>query len=187
MPEVTEMLREDHEKVKDLFEEFENAEEDDDKLRIVRTALTELEIHATLEEEIFYPAVRELIEEEDEDTMDEALEEHHVAKFLMRELKDMKPGDERFDAKFKVLAESVKHHIEEEESEILPKADEMELDQEQLAEEMTERKQELQERLQKTDGQGRGAGRGSAGRRAPAKSKASAKKSESNTRQRKSA
>ena len=187
MPEVTEMLREDHEKVKDLFEEFENAEEEDEKLRIVRTALIELEIHATLEEEIFYPAVREHIEEDDEDTMDEALEEHHVAKFIMRELKDMRPGDERFDAKFKVLAESVKHHIEEEESEILPKADEMELDQEQLAEEMKERKEQLQQRLQKADGRTRSSGGSSAARRAPAKSKASGKKSEGNTRQRKSA
>jgi hemerythrin-like domain-containing protein len=186
MPEVTGMLREDHQKVKDLFEEFENAEEDGEKLRIVRTALAELEIHATLEEEIFYPAVREQIEEDDEDTMDEALEEHHVAKFIMRELKDMKPGDERFDAKFKVLAESVKHHIEEEESEILPKADEMELDQEQLAEEMTERKQELQQQLKQTDGGSRTSARSSAGRRGPAKSKAAVKKTES-TRQRKSA
>ena len=74
MPEAVEMLREDHEKVKGLFEEFEKAEEDDEKLRIVRTTLTELKIHAALEEEIFYPAVRELID--DDDQMDEALEEH---------------------------------------------------------------------------------------------------------------
>ena len=187
MPEVTEMLREDHQKVKDLFEEFEHAEEEDEKLRIVRTALTELEIHATLEEEIFYPAVRAQIEEEDEDTMDEALEEHHVAKFIMHELKDMRPEDERFDAKFKVLAESVKHHIEEEESEILPKAEEMELDHEQLAKEMMERKQELQQQLQKTAGRSRSSSRSSGARRAPAKSKASGRKSESNSRQRKSA
>ena len=186
MPEVTEMLREDHQKVKDLFEEFENAEEAEDKLRIVRTALMELEIHAALEEEIFYPAVRAQIEEDDEHIMDEALEEHHVAKFIMRELQNMKPGDERFDAKFKVLAESVKHHIEEEESEILPKAEELDLDQERLAEEMTERKQELQQQTQ-ADGRRRTSRSIAAGRRPPARSKASSKKSESNTKHRKSA
>jgi hemerythrin superfamily protein len=185
MPEATEMLREDHQKVKDLFEEFENAEEADDKLRIVRTALMELEIHATLEEEIFYPAVREQVEDDDEDMMDEALEEHHVAKFIMRELQNMKPGDERFDAKFKVLAESVKHHIEEEESEILPKAEEMDLDQDQLAEEMTERKQELQQQKQAAGGR-RTSRPSAAGRRPPARSKSS-KQKESNTKQRKSA
>ena len=142
MPEAVDMLREDHQKVKELFEEFEKAEEDDEKGQIVRAALNALEIHATLEEEIFYPAVREQIE--NDDLMDEALEEHHVAKLLMGELQEMQPGDDHFEAKFKVLAESVKHHIEEEESEILPKAQEMDLDEERLGEEMTQRKQELQ-------------------------------------------
>jgi hemerythrin superfamily protein len=183
MPEAVEMLREDHQKVKDLFEEFEKAEEDEEKLRIVRTALNELKIHAALEEEIFYPAVRELIE--DDDQMDEALEEHHVAKLIMAELQDMEPGDEHFDAKFKVLAESVKHHIQEEESEILPKAEEMELDQEQLGKEMTERKTELQ-------GQGVGKRKGTARNattqgRGQGKSKAAAKKSAGRSKYQKSA
>ena len=181
MPEALEMLREDHQKVKDLFEEFEKAEEDDEKLRIVRTALTELQIHATLEEEIFYPAVRELMD--DDDQMDEALEEHHVAKLIMAELADMEPGDEHFDAKFKVLAESVKHHIEEEESEILPKAEEMELDHEELGEEMSERKMELQG---EGGGKRKGAARGSQGR-SQAKSKVEAKKSGGKSKYQKSA
>lgn len=183
MPDAIKMLREDHQKVKDLFEEFEKAEEEDEKGQIVRTALNDLEIHATLEEEIFYPAVREHIE--DDDVMDEALEEHHVAKLIIAELQDMEPGDDRFDAKFKVLAESVKHHIEEEESEILPKAQKMEIDKEGLGEEMTERKQELQE--QGVAGAGRKSS-GGRGQRAPlAKTKASAKKSGTKTKYRKSA
>ena len=70
--------------------------------------------------------------------MDEALEEHHVAKILIGELREMSPGDERFDAKFKVLAEAVKHHIEEEESELLPNAEDMELDLEALGEELAD-------------------------------------------------
>jgi hemerythrin superfamily protein len=182
MPEAVEMLREDHQKVKDLFEEFEKAEEDDDKLRIVRTALNELKIHATLEEEIFYPAVREFID--DDDQMDEALEEHHLAKLIIAELQDMEPGDEHFDAKFKVLAESVKHHIEEEESEILPKAEEMELDHEQLGMEMTERKTELQ-----AEGGGRrkSTTRNAAQGRASTKSKVGAKKSGGKSKYQKSA
>ena len=183
MPEAVEMLREDHQQVKDLFEEFEKAEEDEEKGQIVRAALTALEIHATLEEEIFYPAVREQIDEDDQ--MDEALEEHHVVKLLIGELQEMKPGDDHFDAKFKVLAESVKHHIEEEESEILPKAQDTDLDQERLGEEMTERKAELQR------GKGAGARRkvssGSARRRpALAKTKTAAKKN-GKTKYRKSA
>jgi hypothetical protein len=186
MPEATELLREDHQKVKELFKEFEQAEEDEEKQRIVQTALTELEVHATLEEEIFYAAVRAQI---DNDSMvDEALEEHHVAKLLMAELQGMEPGDERFDAKFKVLAESVKHHIEEEESELLPKAEEMDLDQERLAEEMTERKQELQEQEEGENGGGRKAARRiSSQRRTSSKGKVSAKKAGAKAKYRKSA
>jgi hemerythrin superfamily protein len=183
MPEAVEMLREDHQKVKDLFKEFEKAEENEEKGQIVRAALTALEIHATLEEEIFYPAVREQID--DDDQMDEALEEHHVVKLLIGELQEMKPGDDHFDAKFKVLAESVKHHIEEEESEILPKAQDTDLDQERLGEEMTERKEELQGQ------KGAGAGgkissRKTARRPALAKTKTAAKKN-GKTKYRKSA
>jgi hemerythrin superfamily protein len=144
MPDALEMLQEDHEKVKGLFEQFEEAEDSAAKAQIVQTALKELEIHATLEEEIFYPAVRETDDDEEhEDMMDEALEEHHVAKMLIAELQDMAPDDERYDAKFTVLAESVKHHIEEEESELLPKAEKEELDLESLGEQMMERKQQL--------------------------------------------
>jgi len=184
MPEAIEMLREDHQKVKDLFEEFEKAEEDDEKGQIVRTALTALEIHATVEEEIFYPAVREQIE--NDDLMDEALEEHHIAKLLIGELHEMHPGDDHFDAKFKVLAESIKHHIEEEESEILPQAQELDLDQERLGEEMTERKKELQ-RQKGAGARGKISSGKIARRPALAKTKTAAKKNGTKTKYRKSA
>jgi hemerythrin-like domain-containing protein len=167
MAEAVDMLREDHEKVKNLFDEFEDADEDE-KEQIVRTAINELTIHATLEEEIFYPAVRPVID--DEEQLDEALEEHHVAKLLIAELQDMKPGDERYDAKFKVLAESVRHHIEEEDSEVLSKAEKAdELDLESLGEQMMERKQELQEELDRS--------RGKSSRRTTARRQAQPKKS----------
>lgn len=138
---VTDMLRNDHKKVKGLFEEFEQAEDATTKQRIVETALTELEVHSKLEEELIYPAIRSEID--DEDLMDEALEEHHVVHGLLGELKKMKASDERYDAKFTVLAENVRHHIKEEESEMLPKAEDCEIDWEALCSHVMKRKEQL--------------------------------------------
>ena len=139
-PNALDLLREDHRKVQELFEQFEQADTRS-KQRIVEEALTELEIHAKLEEGLIYPAIRE--ETNAEELMDMALEEHHVATTLIKELKKMKPKDERFEAKFKVLAESVKHHIEEEENEIFPQAEETDLDFSELGMEAMERKEKL--------------------------------------------
>ena len=146
MPNAIELLREDHQKVKDLFEHFEGMESGD-KREIVVTTLHELAIHTTVEEEIFYPAARKALEETDEETdlIDEAWEEHHVVKLLAAELKKMRASDERYDAKFTVLAESVKHHIEEEEGELFPKL-EGHLDNENLGAKMIARKEKLQTR-----------------------------------------
>jgi hemerythrin superfamily protein len=138
---VTDMLRKDHKKVKGLFEEFEQAEDATTKQRIVETALMELEVHSKLEEELIYPAIR--AEVDDEDLMDEALEEHHVVHGLLGELKKMKASDERYDAKFTVLAENVRHHIKEEESEMLPKAEDCEIDWESLCSQVMKRKEQL--------------------------------------------
>ena len=102
--------------------------------------MTELKIHAALEEEIFYPKVRAHV---GGDIMNEADEEHHVAKVLIAEL-DAKTGDQGHrEAKFTVLSESVCHHIKEEESEMLPKAKELDIDFLALGELMLERKAEL--------------------------------------------
>ena len=138
---MTDMLREDHKKVKGLFEEFEQAEDATTKQRIVETALTELEVHSKLEEELIYPTIRAEID--DDDLMDEALEEHHVVHGLLGELKKMKPSDERYDAKFTVLAENVRHHIKEEESEMFPKAEDCEIDWEALCSQVVKRKEQL--------------------------------------------
>jgi hemerythrin superfamily protein len=112
MPHAIEMLREDHRKVKNLFEEFKHAEQKQTKELIVENILRELEVHATVEEEIFYPAAEKQTDEKE--SLDEAREEHHVVKLVINELRKMSAGDERYDAKYTVLAESVKHHIEEE-------------------------------------------------------------------------
>jgi hypothetical protein len=147
MPNAIELLREDHRKVKDLFEHFEGTESGDKK-EIVDTTLRELEIHTSIEEEIFYPAARlalqELDGEEGDDTIDEAWEEHHVVKLLAAELKKMRSSDEHYDAKFTVLAESVKHHIKEEEEELFPKL-ENHIEGEELGEKMMAQKQRLQQ------------------------------------------
>jgi len=75
--------------------------------------------------------------------MDEALEEHHVVHGLLEELKKMKPGNERYDAKFTVLAENVRHHIKEEESEMFSKAEDCEIDWETLCSQVVKRKEQL--------------------------------------------
>ena len=143
-PSAIELLREDHQKVQDLFEEFEGAD-NRSRQRIVDQALTELEIHSKLEEGLIYPAIRDALDEDD--MMDEALEEHHVVELLIKELRKMGPKDERYKAKFTVLAEMVKHHIEEEESEVLPQAEETDIDMAELGQEAMALKEKLMSKM----------------------------------------
>jgi hemerythrin superfamily protein len=141
------MLAEDHKKVKKMFDQFEKIKEEDDdaKQMLIEKCCAELTIHAQLEEELFYPALRNTIEELD--LVDEAEVEHATAKQLISELSSMQPGDALYEAKFTVLGEYVKHHIEEEEKEIFAKAKKSGLDLEAMAEEAKERKMELREEL----------------------------------------
>lgn len=134
------LLKEDHDRVQALFDQFEAARSRPAKVKIVRAALTELKVHAALEEELFYPAVRAKVGKE---VMNEADEEHHVAKLLIAELDGMVGSESHFDAKFTVLAENVRHHIKEEENEMLPKAQKVKLDFAALAERMTARREKL--------------------------------------------
>jgi hemerythrin-like domain-containing protein len=137
------MLVEDHEKVQKLFEEFEKIRDDEAaKQDLVDTVCAELTIHTQLEEEIFYPAVREAID--DEDLMNEAEVEHNNAKQIINDLIDMQPDDELYDATFTVLGEGINHHIAEEQEAMFPKVKKAKLDLEALGEEMLQRKQELQ-------------------------------------------
>ena len=135
------ILVKDHDRVKDLFDRFEKEDSGTRKEKIIREALIELKIHAAIEEEIFYPAVRKQLEK---DVMNEADEEHHVARVLIAELDRNGRGDDHRDAKFTVLAESVRHHIKEEEGEMLPKAKGLEIDFEALGQQMLARKKKLQ-------------------------------------------
>jgi len=135
------ILVKDHDRVKDLFDRFEKEDSGTGKEKIIREALTDLKIHAAIEEEIFYPAVRRELEK---DMMNEADEEHHVARVLIAELDRKRRRDDHRDVKFTVLAESVRHHIKEEEGEMLPKAKGLEIDFEVLGQQMLARKKELQ-------------------------------------------
>jgi hemerythrin superfamily protein len=143
MPDAIQMLRDDHRKVQQLFEDFQNADDAATQLQIARVAIADLELHATLEEEIFYPAAVEQVD--DADMINEAREEHHVVRFVANELKKMRGSEERFKAKFTVMAESVRHHIEEEEGELFPQL-EVKLDAEEIGQRMEQRRQKLQSR-----------------------------------------
>jgi len=133
------ILIKDHDKVKELFDRFEKSESAAEKEKIIGEAVTELKIHAVVEEEIFYPAVRKHLEK---DLMNEADEEHHVARVLIAEL-DRKGGGDHRHAKFTVLSESVRHHIKEEEDDMMPKAKGLDIDFEALGSEILKRKKEL--------------------------------------------
>src|SRR6476660_9791497 len=136
------ILLKDHDRVKALFKKFETAKSKAEKEKIISAALTELKIHAIIEEDIFYPAVRAHV---GKDLMNEADEEHHVARVLIAELDHDGRSNDHRDAKFTVLSESVRHHIDEEEREVLPKAKELKLDFEALGQKILERKVSLQE------------------------------------------
>ena len=142
------LLKADHKTVKALFKEFEDISDDGDdeqKSDLVHHICNELTVHAQVEEELFYPAVREAIAAAD--LLDEAEVEHATAKDLIAQLETMEPGDDLYDAKVTVLSEYIDHHVKEEEEEMFPKAQKSELDANALGQEMMARKQELKEEL----------------------------------------
>jgi hemerythrin superfamily protein len=142
------LLTADHAKVKKMFKEFEKLSKKDDeegKQELAAQICEELTIHAQLEEEIFYPAAREAIE--DDELMNEAVVEHNSAKDLISQIQSMGPSDPMFDATVKVLGEYVNHHVEEEQNEIFPKVEKAKLDLEEIGAQIAQRKEELSEEL----------------------------------------
>jgi hemerythrin superfamily protein len=137
-----ELLKEQHDDVEELFEQFEEAEADSEKQEIFNKIADSLAAHATIEEKLFYPAV---YVGELKDLLHEAVEEHLAAKRVIADVMELEPNDESYEAKVKVLKEQIEHHVEEEEGELFPKvkasfsADELS----ELGEQMSEMFDEL--------------------------------------------
>lgn len=147
--DAIDLLKADHQAVESLFEAFERADEGDFYARstLVRRACELLTVHAMIEEEILYPAAREMLPMPDKTDVDEALVEHFLVKALIEKFTVMKAGDDGFDATFKVLSENVRHHVEEEEGELFPELRETKLNLSELGRRLVARKDELMAKL----------------------------------------
>jgi hemerythrin-like domain-containing protein len=145
-PDAIELLKQDHAAVKKAFKLFEKTKYKDPGARyeFVASICKDISMHAAVEEEIFYPAVRAKMD--DDDLMNEALVEHNSAKSLIAELERMSGDDPMFKPTVTVLQEYIQHHVREEENEMLPRARRLKLDLEALAEKMLVRKDELKAR-----------------------------------------
>ena len=134
-----------HRAVQKIFRDFEQLEPDsfdeDEKAELVFAACTQLKIHAQLEDELFYPAVRPLIN--DDDLMEEARLEHGTARELIARLETMQPSHPLYDTCFKFLGDCINYHIDEEEREVFPKAKAAGLDAAALGRELIQRRQQL--------------------------------------------
>ncbi|MES2994647.1 MAG: hemerythrin domain-containing protein [Patescibacteria group bacterium] len=129
-----EIIKADHATVEELFQEYEGLGDGAvaTKRTLVDQIIEELTLHAEMEETLCYPAFQEAFNKEDDKMVEEAYVEHQGAKNILEELKTLDPEQPEFDANVKVLMEQIRHHVEEEESELLPKA-EKELPEEELA------------------------------------------------------
>jgi hemerythrin-like domain-containing protein len=128
------LLKEDHQKVRELLSELEETTERASAKRdeLLATIEQELTIHTKIEEEIFYPAFRDAAQKKDDkDLYYEAIEEHHVVELVLPEIKETDTDSEEFGAKAKVLKDLVEHHAEEEETEMFPRAQKL-MDREEL-------------------------------------------------------
>ena len=141
--DATQLLTQDHREVEALFEKFEKASGDGAKERLARQICTELKIHTMIEEEIFYPALRGKI---DDDDLDEAIVEHDGAKVLINDIEGAEPSEDFYDAKVKVLQEQIEHHVKEEEKQrdsMFAQARKADVDLDALGSQMAARKAEL--------------------------------------------
>jgi hemerythrin superfamily protein len=141
------LLKQDHRTVSALFDEFEKADEDEQSA-IAQRVCQLLTVHATIEEELLYPAAKQAFEdEEDEDLINEAEVEHGSAKELIAKIEGMSADDEHFKATVTVLGEYIKHHVKEEEGELFPQLKKTELDLRDLGARLADRKFALMEQM----------------------------------------
>ena len=147
--DAIDLLKQDHEKVRELLDDLEKAamKDDGDVESLLDEIEAELRIHTTIEEEIFYPAFREAASKKDDTKLYyEAVEEHHVVDMVLPEIEKGEAGSPEFAAKAKVLKDLVEHHAEEEEKEMFPRAKKL-MDKDELVtlgEQLAQRKKELQ-------------------------------------------
>lgn len=141
------LLKQDHRAVEALFDQFEDAEEQEQS-QLAERICNMLTVHAQIEEEILYPAAKQAFEdEEEEDLVNEAAVEHQSAKDLIAKIEGMTPDDEVFEATVKVLSEYVKHHVKEEENELFPALKKAEVDLKEMGARLAERKFALMEEM----------------------------------------
>jgi len=141
------LLKADHDEVSEMFEQFEGTSRKQpdtrQKAALAQKICEALTIHAQIEEEIFYPACQEMVDDA-EDLLAEAKVEHQSLKELIAKIENAQPGTEDFDAEVTVLGEYVKHHVKEEQTQLFPKVRKSEMDLEAVGEQLEARKQELQ-------------------------------------------
>ena len=145
---ATDLLKKQHKEVKGLFKKIEKTEDARQRRQLMEEIATALQGHTTIEEEMFYPAVRQVGSKKAEEMVDEAFEEHHVVKLVLQELPQVDPADERFHAKMTVLSELVEHHAQEEEEEMFKLAKKLGDD------ELDELGDQMEERFEQISGQG---------------------------------
>lgn len=144
-PDAVRLLKADHAEVKKLFDQYEKLAEKDgratERQKLAQQICMMLTVHAQIEEEIFYPAARELLDEQD--LVDEAAVEHASAKDLIAQIESMSPEDDLYDAKVTVLGEYIQHHVKEEEKELFPKVRKAGLDMKDVGQQLQQRKDKL--------------------------------------------
>lgn len=143
--DAVKLLKDDHKEVKALFKQYDKLAkaEDESREELAREICAMLTAHTTIEEEIFYPAAREVLEDDDVDLVDEAAVEHATAKDLIAQIEGSSRDSELYDAKMKVLSEYIDHHVKEEEEELFPKVKKAGLDAKAVGAELAERKAAL--------------------------------------------
>jgi hemerythrin superfamily protein len=142
------LLKRQHREVRSLFKKIEKSSRAGERRKLLDQVTLNLEAHAAIEEEIFYPAVRETASKKAQEMVAEAYEEHHVVKLVLKELPKADVEDEQFEAKMTVLSELVEHHVEEEEKEMFKAAKRV------GAERLKELAEEMLTRFQQMTGQG---------------------------------
>lgn len=135
------LLKQDHREVEEMFDEFQDLEDDAAKAGLARKICLALKVHTQIEEEIFYPAARKATG--DNDLLDEAAVEHAGARHLISQIEKANPGDALFDAKVTVLGEQIKHHVKEEEEELFPEIEDTKMDVAAVGKQLAARKKEL--------------------------------------------